>query len=163
AFTSWDDSLGGHLWKVRGSGGAPERLTRQPAEYTHPAWSPDGSEIVLARGSGETRHGRGLVWDEYWDLVRIPSAGGAVAVVVRLLLSPDGTTGSAFNNIRNQIVRPSWGPDGRIFYPHLAMVGGGNLETTFYSVRPDGSDRRAHATFPFADEVVTSPDGTSIA
>ncbi len=158
AFTSFDDAVGGYLWRVKPAGGEPERLTTEPGEYTHPAWSPDEKEIAFARGSGETRHGRGLVWDQYWDLVRVPATGGPVGFVVRIPVSPDGSTGSAFNNIRNQIVRPSWGPDGRIFYPHLSIAGGA-LETTFYSIRPDGVDRRAHVTFPFADEVVTSPDG----
>ncbi len=162
AFTSWTDSIAGHLYRVPAAGGAPEQLTREPAEYINPAWSPDGQELVLARGAGESRRGRGVVWNAYWDLVRVPAAGGSAAFVVRVTGSPDGTSPSAFNNIRNQIVRPAYGPDGRIFYPHLSIAASG-LETIFYSIRPDGVDRRAHFTFPYADEVVASPDGKWIA
>lgn len=162
AFTSWEDTVASHLWKVSASGGAPQQLTRAAAEYIHPAWSRDGSEIVLARGAGESRHGRGVVWNAYWDLVRVPAAGGEAQFVTRVTSSPDGSSGSAFNSIRNQIVRPGYGPDGRIFYPHMT-AGAQGAETILYSVRPDGSDRRAHLTFPFADEVTVSPDGQWVA
>jgi Tol biopolymer transport system component len=166
AFTSWTDSIGGHLYRVRSAGGSPERLTTAAAEYSHPVWSPDGSELVVSRGAGETRRGRGLVWNAFWDLVRVPATGGAAQLVVRVPSSGDGTAGSAFSTIRSQIVRASYGPEGRIFYPHVMASGSGfatGLETTFYSIRPDGTDRRAHFTLPFADEIVTSPDGRWIA
>ena len=163
AFTSWDDSLGGHLWKVPAGGGTPAQLTRAAGEFTNAAWSPDGTELVVARGAGETGHGRGLAWDPWYDLVRIPSAGGAATQVVKVLPSPDGSSGAAFNSIRSQIVRPTWLADGRIYYPQLQSGGNGNLESTLFSIRPDGLDRRALLTFPFADEVTPSPDGRWVA
>ncbi len=162
AFTSWEDTVSGHLWKVRSEGGQPERLTRQSGEYIHPSWSPDGSEIVLSRGAGESRHGRGVVWNQFWDLVRVSAAGGEAQFVVRVANSSDAGGGSTFNNVRNQIVRATYGPDGRIFYPHLATSGQA-LESVLYSVRTDGSDRRSHVTFPFADEITVSPDGKWVA
>ncbi|MGQ0647733.1 MAG: amidohydrolase family protein [Gemmatimonadaceae bacterium] len=158
AFTSWEDTVSGHLWKVRSSGGTPERLTRTAGEYVHPAWSADGGELVLARGAGESRRGRGLVWNQFWDLVRVGAAGGDAQLVTRVTNGPEGASGSAFNNVRNQIVRASYGPDGRIFYPQLSTAGN-TTETVLYSIRPDGSDRRAHLSFPFADEAAVSPDG----
>ena len=159
AFTSWDDSLGGHLWKARAAGGAPEQLTRAAGEFTHPAWSPDGSELVVARGAGETAHGRGLVWDPWFDLVRVPAAGGAATQVVKVTASADGSSGAAFNSIRAQIVRPTWLADGRIYYPEMQAGSDDGSATTLYSVRPDGLDRRAHLSFPYADEASPSPDG----
>ena len=158
AFTSWDDAVGGHLWKIRAAGGAPEQLTRAAGEYVHPAWSPDGREIVVAQGAGETGHGRGLLWNPWFDLVRVPAASGEATPVVRVTLTPDGSGGAAFNAIRSQIVRPTWLPNGRIYYPHT-----GTGETTLYSIRPDGLDRRAHLTFPFADEASPSPDARWVA
>jgi len=162
AFTSWEDSVSGHLWKVRANGGTPERLTRVAGEYINPSWSRDGREIVLARGAGESRRGRGVVWNQYWDIVRVNAAGGDAEVVTRVTNGPDGSSGSAFNSIRNQIVRPAYGVDGRIFYPHLSTAGP-TTESVLYSIRPDGSDRRAHLSFPFADEVTVSPDGQWVA
>jgi imidazolonepropionase-like amidohydrolase len=146
------------LWKVRSTGGTPERLSRSAGEFINPAWSRDGSELVVARGAGESRHGRGVVWNQYWDLVRISAAGGEAQLVVRVTNGPEAASGSAFNNIRNQIVRASYGPDGRVFYPHLTTAGQNN-ESVLYSIRPDGSDRRAHLSFPYADEAAVSPDG----
>jgi Tol biopolymer transport system component/imidazolonepropionase-like amidohydrolase len=163
AFTSWDDSLGGHVWKVRVNGGRPEQLSRAAGEYVHPAWSPDGSELVVARGAGETGHQRGLAWDAWFDLVRIPAGGGNATPVVRVNASPDGSSGGTFNNIRNQIVRATWLPDGRIYYPELQVLSSGGLQSTLYSVRPDGLDRQAHLTFPYADEASPSPDGKWVA
>jgi Tol biopolymer transport system component len=166
AFTSWDDTVSAHLWKVRAAGGTPERLTRDAGEYIHPSWSADGREIVLARGAGESRHGRGVVWNQYWDVVRVSSAGvasgGEAQFVTRVTNNGDASAGSAFNSIRNQIVRPAYGPDGRIFYLQLFSTGP-STESTLYSVRPDGSDRRAHVSFPLADEAMVSPDGKWLA
>lgn len=162
AFTSWEDSVAGHLWKVRSTGGAPERLTRAAGEFIHPAWSRDGNELVVARGAGESRHGRGIVWNQYWDLVRVSANGGDAQFVARITNGPEGNSGSAFNNVRNQIVRASYGPDGRIFYPHLTTSGQTN-ESVLYSIRSDGSDRRAHLSFAYADEVTVSPDGAWVA
>ncbi|MEP7384758.1 MAG: hypothetical protein ABI910_24015, partial [Gemmatimonadota bacterium] len=162
AFTSWEDSVSGHLWTVAASGGTPQRLTRQAGEYIQPSWSPDGREIVMARGAGESRHGRGVVWNQYWDLVRVSASGGDAQFVTRVTNGPDGNANSAFNSIRNQIVRPAYGPEGRIFYPQLTAASTGT-ETILRSVRPDGTDRRDHLTFPFADEVTVSPDGKWVA
>ncbi|HSR42080.1 MAG TPA: amidohydrolase family protein, partial [Longimicrobiales bacterium] len=157
AFTSVDPLEGGHLWRVPRDGGEPERLTDEPGEYVHPSYRPDGEEIVVARGSGVTARGRGMLWNPYFDLVRVPADGGAATPVTRVPL-PD----NAIAPMRNQIVRPVYGPDGRIFFVRLAP-GGGDAGSELVSVRPDGSDERVHATFPYADEAVPSPDGRRVA
>ncbi len=161
AFATVDDSAGGHVWKIPAAGGEPIRLSREAGEYVHPGFSPDGSEIVISRGSGESVRGRGLAWGGFWDLVRLPSDGGNATLVDRL---PGGSAGSSpgFNTVRTQIVRATWLADGRIWYPHQLQTGF-QLATSLVSVRPDGSDRRVHATFTFADEVVPSPDGRWVA
>lgn len=158
AFASVDDSTGGNVWKVPSTGGDPTRVTREPGEYVHPAWSPDGSEIVVSRGAGESLRGRGVVWDGYWDLVRLPANGGEATFVSRLPGSANaGSPG--FNSFRTQIVRATWLADGRIWFPHQVQNGFVNITTSLVSVRPDGTDRRVHATFSLADEVAPSPDG----
>ncbi len=164
AFTTWDAEDGGHLWKARASGGRPEQLTRTAGEYVHPVWSPDGRSIVMTRGNGAKARHRGSTFNSYWQLVRVPADGGDVQPIVTV--APPGS-GSPFS-ARSQIVRASFGPDGRIYYPEPVRrersgQGGSRTVTALASVRADGSDRREHFTFEFADEVVVSPDGAWVA
>lgn len=160
AFTSWDDSAGGaRLWKAPVAGGEPQALTEDVGEYVNPVWSPDGSSIVVARGTGATAHGRGLVETPAYDLVRVPASGGAETVVVPV----DQPLGAGFfSTSRNQIVEPSFGPEGRLFFPRREKVEGKTV-TALVSVAPDGGDLREHMTFPFADEAAPSPDGHWVA
>jgi dipeptidyl aminopeptidase/acylaminoacyl peptidase len=51
AYVSWNDTAGGYLWRVPGSGGQPERLTAVRGFYEHPVWSPDGSFIAVINGA----------------------------------------------------------------------------------------------------------------
>lgn len=159
AFTSWDDLEGGNLWKVRSDGGSPERLTADAGEFIHPAWSPDGTELVVLKGSGATARGRTITHNPWWDIVRIPASGGEPLFVTRVAL-PAGRAPSGV--ARRGILQPSYGPEGRIFFPEF-QSGDRGVKTVLVSVKPDGTDRREHITLPAADEVVPSPDGKWIA
>jgi Tol biopolymer transport system component len=162
AFTSWEDTEG-HLYKVPLAGGEPVRLTSRSAEYIHPVWNPDGEQIVVARGSGATARGRSWSNNLWYEIVSVPAGGGDTELIVR--------TKRPFNAgrplmPRRQIVAPSFGPEGRLFYPEQIGVPseGTTLERTeLVSVKSDGSDRRVHMTFPYADEAVPSPDGKWVA
>jgi len=166
AFTTVGESRAGHLWKVAASGGEPERLTPRPGEFFNPAWSPDGQSIVLVRGSGATARGRALVATQRYELVRIAASGGETEHVADILGAPWD-----FDIVeRMQIARPSFGPQGRVFFtervvPEKAEEEGEEPEpvSRLVSVRPDGTDRRRHLHFPFADDVAPSPDGKHIA
>ncbi|MDT8340679.1 MAG: amidohydrolase family protein, partial [Longimicrobiales bacterium] len=155
AFTTWHDTAGGHVWKIPAGGGQAVRLTREAAEYVHPAWSPDGRTVVAARGAGATRRGRTLTHNPWWDVVTIPADGGAATRVTQVPL-PAGQNPSS--TARRGILAPSFGPDGRIFFP--APVEG---EMTLVSVRADGSDERHHLVLADADEMTPSPDGEWVA
>jgi Tol biopolymer transport system component len=155
AFTTWTDTVGGHVWKVPSAGGRPVRLTREPGEYVHPSWSSDGRTLVLARGSGATDRGRTMTHNPWWDVVTLPTDGGVTTFVARVAL-PAGTNVSS--TARRGILAPSWGPEGRVFYPEFRS-GPRGLTTVLVSVRPDGLDSRDHLILPYADEVVPSPDG----
>ena len=169
-FTTWDDTARGHVWKAGVSGGLNERravrLTSDAAEYIHPVWSPDGQSVIVARGSGSTLHGRTVMHNVAWDVVRIPAAGGPVTTVATAN-RPSGASPSG--NARRQLMRPSFGPEGRVFYPEersqraAGASGGGEGFTALVSVRADGSDERVHVTLPYADEIVPSSDGKWVA
>jgi Tol biopolymer transport system component len=162
AFTTWNEKEYGHLWKVDvGSAPAiPQQLTPHPGEYVNPVWSPDGSSIVISRGAGESFRGRTLTRNPWFELVRVKTTGGEPETITRV----EGTAG------RRQIVRASFGPDGRIFFPEQkeerqsGQGGQGPQQVThLVSVKPDGSDRRTHLIFEYSDELVPSPDGKWVA
>ncbi len=156
AFTSWTDEAHGQLYKIPASGGVPQQLTKEAAEYQNPAWTPDGSGIVVVRSSGASLRGEMFAENSFYDLCLVSSNGGAAKRIV--------TVGPPAGRIphRRFIVSPSFGPDGRLFYPEIAGEGRGS-HTELRSVRLDSGDKRVHATFPFADEAVASPDGRWVA
>jgi hypothetical protein len=156
AFVSKDEANQGQVWRVTAGGGTPERLTTRFGEYANPVWSPDGTHLVVARGSGASARARGMRWTEEWELVRIDATGGDAELVV-------GVRGGGAS--RRQVVRASFGPEGRIFYNERIEQEGESPSTVsaLVSVRPDGSDRRVHVTLRWADEIVTSPDGRWLA
>jgi Tol biopolymer transport system component len=163
AFTTRDEREHGFLWKVRANGGDPEQLVPESGEYMNPVWSPDGKQIILARGSGETARGRTLGFNLWYELVRAPSSGGVPDFVVKV----DKPFGRGFeSSSRRPIVPPSFGPESRIFYPETKTekVNARDQQVTdLISLKMDGTDRRVHLKFPFADEVVPSPDGKWVA
>jgi Tol biopolymer transport system component len=50
AFATWSRE-GGHIYRVAGDGGQAEQLTRRPAYYSYPCYSPDNSKIVFTYGA----------------------------------------------------------------------------------------------------------------
>lgn len=158
AFTSWEDGKGGHVWTVRADGtqaDVPRRLTARGGEYIHPAWSAQGDELVVARGAGYSFQGRTLAHTPWFELVRLSVTGeeGVGEAFYRV----EGPTG------RNQIARPTFRDDGRVYFPEWVEVEGSSNRVGLASVRPDGLDHRVHATFPYADEIIPSPDGRRVA
>ena len=165
AFVTWDDTGRGHVWRVPAAGGAPQRLTREAGDYVDPVWSPDGRSVIVARGEGATARQGTLTHNSYYELVRIaanPTAAGDTGVALRAITGRGGA--------RTQLVRPSFGPEGRIFYPEQrtappaaagAPAGRGGM--ALVSVAADGSDKQDHLSFPNAEEIVPSPGGDWVA
>jgi Tol biopolymer transport system component len=154
AFTGWSDELRGQVYQVAATGGMPKQLTTAAAEYQNPVWTPDGSGVVVVRSAGATMRGEMLTENPWYDLCLV--SGGAVKKIVTVS-PPSGRIPH-----RRFIVSPSFGPEGRLYYPEI--TGEGRLShTELRSVRMDGSDRRNHASMTFADEAALSPDGRWIA
>ena len=169
AFTTVDDTGRGHVWKARvGAANAPAnpmRLTTVAAEYVHPIWSPDGKQIVAVRGSGATFRGQAMMFNPWYDLVRIPESGGAASTIIKVARASEG---DIYSFARRSIVQPAFGPEGRLYYleerqPPGSGAARGRPTMYFNSVSLDGTNRRSHLRFPFADEAVPSPDGQWVA
>ena len=153
AFAGTDKQGDTHVWKTLASGGSPGRVSAEPGEYYFAAWSPDG--LVVSRGSGASRRGRGPIESLWYELVRFPASGGSAGRIVRL-----NPTGFEANPIHGATpMRPLVGPDGRIYYPETDRAPDRALVTVLRSIRPDGSDRRDHIMLAHGIEVSLSPDG----
>ncbi|MBK8247623.1 MAG: PD40 domain-containing protein [Gemmatimonadetes bacterium] len=165
SFVTWDDTGRGHLWKVPATGGMPQRLTRDPGDYTDPVWSADGRSVIVARGEGATARGRTMTHNVWFDVVRFDANAGAAGdsgVAIALINRPSGMAISG--EARRQLPRPSVGPDGRVFWPEeRAGSAGARGGTALISVAADGSDKQEHLSFPAADEIIPSPDGRFVA
>jgi Tol biopolymer transport system component len=159
AFTTWDNPGRGHVWKAPADGGEPVRLTRVAGEYLHPVWSPDGRELVIVRGPGVYAPGFTWAHNPWYEIALLSSDGGEPRTLTRVsrprfFYAPYET--------RLEIARPSFGPDGRIFFPeHREQEDG--FVTDLVSIDRNGGDRKVHASFQNAEDVEPSPDGRWIA
>ena len=162
AFTSWADKDLGHVFVVEAGGGQPRQVTKQSGEFVNTAWTPDGQQVVVARGTGATARGRTVSNNLYYELVRVPAAGGDVSVITTV--NRPYSAGRPLMP-RRPIVQASIGADGRVYYPETSGPGEGETRefSEIKSVRLDGSDPRVHLRFPYADEAVVSPDGRWLA
>ena len=157
AYTTVDENGAGHVMAISADGGSPRQVSAEPAEYAHTQWSPDGSEILVSRGSGATARYRTMAHNPWYDLVLFPAAGAAGGAETG---DGDGAAGHRVVRVsgntlstRTQFVRGSFGPGGRIYYRTMGD------STRLRSVARDGGDPRTHLVLPFADEITISPDG----
>ena len=152
AYVTWSDADGGAVWKAAVSGGAPQRLTKAPAHYTNPEWSPAGDRLVVIRGSGLEFRGQQPEEEEYFDIAWLPSAGG----------EPQRVTSVEGANVMKFHPQAFFSADGaRIFFrdPVPTKKPTDDPKNDLVSVRLDGTDRKAHLRFPPVDDVIPSPDG----
>ncbi|WP_420439456.1 amidohydrolase family protein [Candidatus Palauibacter sp.] len=90
AYTTWDDSDGGHIMKVPVEGGDPIRLSATAALYYNVAWSPDGERIVASRGAArQLKEAAGAFFGPIGgEFVWVPTAGPEPAEAE--VISPTG-------------------------------------------------------------------------
>ncbi len=171
AYVTWSTE-GGHIWKVRlpraesrGADesrgfGTPQRLTRVPAFYRDPVWSPDGSRIVALRAPRQARVEQLYRFDPLpgLDLIWISAEGGEANLVV----PARGSGRPHFTNENDRVFVYS--------HPREAGRSGSRRSQGLISLRYDGTDRRIHVrvvrksvTGPeprSAQDVRIAPDGT---
>ncbi len=168
AFTTVDSVNRGALWRAdvtNADGGMPQRLTTEFGEYMNPTWTPDGREIVVARGGGASARGSTVQRSGWFDVVRVAavlsSAGEAGAEVDVAQTTRRGTRGVE--------LRPTVGTDGRVYWAVSNTFGTGEAFGTaprgieLASTRLDGTDRRVHASIKDADDAAVSPNGRWVA
>ena len=156
AFVNWQDDEGGHVYRapLRGSG-SPVRLTTNAGHYEHPAWSSDGTKLVVLMGSGgEFRGGTGIE-RQYYEVRWLDATREGPAHFITAF-EPRG--------IRRQAVRPSFNAAGdRVYFSESEMGGFLPKHTDLVSIRLDGTDKRRHLRFTFADDIIPSPDDSWVA
>lgn len=159
AYVTWNDSVGGDIWRVRADGGDPERLTTRSAFYDKIAYTADGSRLMAVRGSKMHRmrtledfgsHSPTAELEYVW----LPADGGDAE---RITWVGSGQTQQGRN-------APHVGPDPERMYVWAGREG-------LLSMRMDGTDIRVEVkvtaparpgpgSAPTPDEVVLSPDGS---
>jgi Tol biopolymer transport system component/imidazolonepropionase-like amidohydrolase len=151
AYVTWDDSTGGHLWKIPATGGRrrPVRLTQVSNQYANPSFSPDGSRIAFIRGSGSAGRGEALSGEPFLFVSVVGAEGGEVRDVVR----------TANRGAGRAMPRVWWTADGRSLYLQESR----GDRTVLSLVDEDGVGRRDLLTNERAEEVVPSPDGRWVA
>lgn len=107
----------------------PERLTRQPGNYSAPTWSPDGQHIAFQAVFEEARNAA---------IYRMTREGKEMTHLT-----------SSF-----QSFFPLWSPDGE-WIAFASHVSGDNFQ--LYRMRPDGSERESLG-FAFHSSLGWSPD-----
>lgn len=165
AYVTWSRE-GGHIHRAAVDGSSrPEQLTRRPAYYANPVYSPDSSKIVFGSGATTdqlfadlTVHDPDVLPDATMDPSEITGIGPSTGVDLRWIPATGGDS---------TLIGPAQG--GRS--PHFTSDPNRVYFTTqagLTSVRIDGLDRRTHFRVtgtgtgpnpPNAEDIKLSPDG----
>jgi Tol biopolymer transport system component/imidazolonepropionase-like amidohydrolase len=84
AFVTWTARDGGQIWSMPANGrGIRKQLTKAPAFYTEPVFSPDGKHVLALRASHYDRLRTRLEIDRSraTDIIRLPAGGGEPQLV----------------------------------------------------------------------------------
>ncbi len=126
--------------------GRPLRLTSDPAEESHPAWSPDGRYIAFLRAFLRGSAGGA-------EVIRIPALGGAERKLGEV---------SAFGLASGL----SWSPDGK-FLAVVDREAGDQAASSIFSLSVETGEKRRLTTTPVAARrdfrPIFSPDGRRLA
>ena len=98
-YVTWDDSGGGHVWKLatatpRRGRNEPVRLTSIRNQYANPSFSPDGRWVAFVQGSGIVNLGGQPSSEPYLEIAVVSAEGGPV----RRVTTRDELTLAAYLN-----------------------------------------------------------------
>ena len=163
AFTTWSDEGGGTLrevaWRRNGPGGL-RTIYASGSQLVNPAWSADGDRLLVVAGSGVSLRGQELGSEERNDILLVEADGRSAPALV---------TSTANRGSQRRMPRPTFSTDGsRVWYVDDEGGGGERGErmpagTGLTSIRLDGTDKRLHMKFRYAQEAIVSPDETLVA
>jgi sugar lactone lactonase YvrE len=151
-YVTWNDADGGHVWRRPLAGGEARRVTSVPGQYVNPAFSPDGRRIAYVRGSGATFRNEDLGEELWFEIHWLPADGGESRYVI----------GVKNRGANRRLPRPSFSPDGERLYfvdDEPAAKPTDPPKAVLYSIKLDGTDKRAHLKIGQAEEIAVSPDG----
>ena len=163
AYTTWNDAQGGSLRTVamrRGKPGSTSNVFESPTQLVNPAYSADGKRLLVVTGSGANLRGQELGSEQRHDIVIVNANGRGESQLV---------TSTTNRGSQIRVTRPTFSRDGeRIwFFDNEAIAGerGSRVpdKTILLSIKLDGTDRKTHMGFRYAQEVMVSPDETRVA
>jgi imidazolonepropionase-like amidohydrolase/Tol biopolymer transport system component len=163
AFTSWSDDAGGVLHTVnwrRGRPGSVDVLYAATTQLVNPAFSADGEQLLVVAGSGANLRGEDLGSEQRHDILLLNANGRG---------QPDVVISTANRGSQRRVTRPSFSASGERIWYFDDEGGGGErgertpAKTALASVKLDGTDRKIHMQFRYAQEAIVSPDETMVA
>ena len=151
AWVTWDDLAKGQVWVGNADGGSARAVTSVPGQWANPTWSPDGKELVVLKGSGNTLRGGGLGEELHHEIWIVPASGKG---------EPHFVTTVANRGSSQRMPAPFFGPDpARVWFLRSAEDNGAEL----VSVTRDGIDEKVHVKSKYGEEFALSPDGRWVA
>jgi imidazolonepropionase-like amidohydrolase/Tol biopolymer transport system component len=164
AFTTWSDDDGATLRSIsmqRGTPGSESVVYRSKSQLVNPAYSADGSKLLVVAGSGANLRDEILLSELRQDILVMNANGrGGVAEV----------TSTTNRGPIMRVTRPTFSADGeRIWFFDDQPISGQERgqrtppKTVLYSVRLDGTDRHEHIKLRYAQDAMVSPDETLVA
>jgi len=149
-FVTFENGVGGHLWRVPSGGGACTRLTSSPGSYANPAISPDGRRVAFLAGTGGSMRGRPLSAEPSFEIRWLFADGGGAGGLA---------TTTANRGAARRMTRLHFSAGGE----DLLYFESAEEKTAFVRVTLDGREKRTLFTSEDAEEIAPSPDGRWIA
>ena len=158
AYTTWNDAAGGKLRTLsmrRGKPGSARTIFESQTQLVNPAYSANGEQLLVVTGSGANLRGQQLGSEQRHDIVIVNANGRGASQLV---------TSTTNRGSQIRVTRPTFSHDGeRIWFVDSEAVPGERgsrvpAKTVLLSIKLDGTDRKSHMGFRYAQDVMVSPD-----